>query len=261
MGPSPKLYILSRPALTEEIGHFLSNEGASWRTSPAATVAEALTEFAGRICYMSFGDKQSCKTNAEYIANLVDQGHESVLEHVNWTFLLTGVSRAFTHQLVRHRPGFAYSQLSQQYHDEAHADFVQPYGLEKYPAALDSWSKAMQTAAAAYTAIVGALEADAQEAQSEVSRKEMSRAIRSAARSVLPNATETKIVVTANARALRHFLLVRGSILGDFEMRAVSALIYKMLHSEAPSFVADFKAGALADGSAIIERTWGTTPQ
>ena len=93
-------YILSRPALTEEIGHFLLSEWISWSTSPAASVAEALTEFAGRICYMSLGDKQSSKTNAEYIANLIAQGHESVLEHVNGTFLLTGVSRAFTHQLV-----------------------------------------------------------------------------------------------------------------------------------------------------------------
>jgi thymidylate synthase (FAD) len=257
MSASPKLYVLSRPALSKEIDHFLSSEGTSWSTSPAATVAEALTEFAGRVCYMSFGDKQSSKTNSEYIANLIAQGHESVLEHANWTFLLTGVSRAFTHQLVRHRPGFAYSQLSQQYHDETHADFVRPYGLEKYPAALDSWSKAMQTAAAAYTAIVGALEAGAQGVRSEVSRKEMGRAIRSAARSVMPNATETKIVVTANARALRHFLLVRGAILGDFEMRAVSALIYEMLRSEAPSFVDDFQLSALADGSAIIERPSG----
>jgi thymidylate synthase (FAD) len=254
MSPSPKLYILSRPALTEEIGHFLSSEGTSWSTSPAASVSEALTEFAGRICYMSFGDKQSSKTNAEYIANLIAQGHESVLEHVNWTFLLTGVSRAFTHQLVRHRPGFAYSQLSQQYHNEANADVVQPYGLEKYPAALESWTKAMQAAKAAYTDIVGALAADTRGAETEVSGKERSRAMRSAARSVLPNATETKIVVTANARALRHFLLVRGSILGDFEMRAVSTLIYKMLHSEAPSFVADFKSSALADGSVSIHR-------
>lgn len=251
---SPKLYVMCRPVLTDEIGEFLASEATSWKTSPEATSPESLAEFSGRICYMSFGDKQSSRTNAEYIANLVDQGHESVLEHVTWTFLLTGVSRAFTHQLVRHRPGFSYSQLSQQYHDEADADFVRPFGLEKFPAALEDWTQAMHAAKAAYTAIANALEAS-QGSETEMSRKERSRAIRSAARSVLPNATETKVVVTANARSLRHFLLIRGSILGDFEMRAVAALIYRMLRSEAPSFVADFRVSTLADGLPIVEKT------
>lgn len=254
MMPSPKLYVLCRPLLAEGAADFLASEATTWRTSPDAAPSESLAEFSGRICYMSFGDNQSPRTTAEYIANLIDQGHESVLEHANWTFLLTGVSRAFTHQLVRHRPGFSYSQLSQQYHDEADAEFVRPYGLEKYPTAMESWINAMQAAKAAYTAIAGALEAPNQSLETELSKKEQSRAIRSAARSVLPNATETKVVVTANARALRHFLFLRGAILGDFEMRAVSALIYKMLHSEAPSFVADFKISILSDGLTVVEK-------
>jgi thymidylate synthase (FAD) len=114
----PKIYVLARPSFTNEFDAFLQEEGQEWKGS-TSTPAERLVEFAGRICYMAFGVRQSTKTNSEYIGNLIRQEHESVLEHVGWTFLLTNVSRAFTHQLVRHRVGFSFSQLSQQYHDES----------------------------------------------------------------------------------------------------------------------------------------------
>ena len=82
--------------------------------------------------------------------------------------------------------------------------------------------------------------------------KERSRSIRSTARSVLPNATESKIVVTANARALRHFLKVRGSIEGDSEMRIVSAELLKNLRLEAPNLFTDFSMQILRDGTPIV---------
>ena len=78
------------------------------------------------------------------------------------------------------------------------------------------------------------------------------RAVRSIARSILPNATETKIVVTANARALRHFLKVRGSIAGDMEMRLVATELLQFLQREASSLFFDFMIGTLADGSPIV---------
>jgi len=86
----------------------------------------------------------------------------------------------------------------------------------------------------------------------ELSKKEFKRAIRSAARSVLPNATETKIVVTANARALRHFFKIRGSIPGDIEMREAVAALFKLVQAEAPSLFADFTLEELADGSPVL---------
>jgi thymidylate synthase (FAD) len=254
MTAAPQLLILSRPTLGEGLDAFLAAEGTAWQRSPSATIGEELAEFSGRICYMSFGANQSPRSNKEYIANLIANGHESVLEHVSWTFLLQGVSRAFTHQLVRHRPGFAYSQLSQQYHDETDADFVEPHGLKQYPAIFERWSQAIHTAATSYRAILNELETETCKSTPDISKKELTRAIRSAARSVLPNATETKIVVTANARALRHFLEVRGGIVGDFEMRAVSKLLYEMVRSEAPSFIADFECHTLQDGSPSIRR-------
>jgi len=123
----------------EEILQFLDDQKLVWREQTAASPAERLVEFAGRICYLSFGDRQHRKTNKDYIENLIAADHGSVLEHSNWSFILSGVSRAFTHQLVRHRVGFSFSQLSQQYHDETEAEFVEPAGLEVSPAALAAW--------------------------------------------------------------------------------------------------------------------------
>jgi thymidylate synthase (FAD) len=239
--PEPKIYVLARPSFTNEFEAFLQGEGVEWK-GPISKPAERLVEFAGRICYMSFGARQSPRTNSGYIQNLIVQGHESVLEHVVWTFLLTNVSRAFTHQLVRHRAGFSFSQLSQQYHDESEASLLMPEGLETFPDAADAWRIATETALGAYRKIISNL------LSSKVSKEKL-RSIRTAARSVLPNATETKIVVTANARAIRHFLNVRGSIEGDLEMRRVSKLIYSMLLTDAAALVQDFKCQHLSDGT------------
>jgi thymidylate synthase (FAD) len=228
---------------------FLRDQGTSWRQSPEAMDAEQIVEVAGRICYMSFGDRQSPRTNQEYIRHLIRMGHESVLEHVTWTFLITGVSRAFTHQLVRHRVGFAFSQLSQQYHDESGAEFIEPSQLGLSAEAREAWSQAMESAQRAYRVILNSLE---ENAVKSLEPKELSRSIHTAARSVMPNATETKIVVTANARALRHFLRTRGAIPGDEEMRRVAAELLRQLKLKAPSIFCDFRCNTLADGSPIV---------
>src|SRR4051812_24681486 len=112
----PKIQVIARPSLdVNSIGEFLDQERTWWRRTGQATPAEELIELAGRVCYMSFGGAQSPKDNSSYVRNLILQQHESVLEHASWTFVLAGVSRAFSHQFVRHRVGFSYSQLSQQY--------------------------------------------------------------------------------------------------------------------------------------------------
>jgi thymidylate synthase (FAD) len=244
----PSIYILARPSFTSEYKRFLRIHHFQWKES-RATVAERLTEFAGRICYLSFGKRQSPRKNFDYIANLIKRGHESVFEHVSWTFLLEGVSRAFSHQLVRHRVGFAFSQLSQHYADQSDTHFITPFGLERNRAAFIAWEQGVKFALDSYKSIEEQLREKRR--KKRVSKEEL-RAIRSAARSVLPNATETKIVVTANARALRHFLTVRGAIKGDIEMRLVSALIYDMIHKDAPTLIMDFKKSELADRSPII---------
>ena len=130
----PRLLVLARPSFDiEAFLQFLAHEELDWDRDECASDPEQLVEVAGRVCYMSFGRNQRTKTNKAYIANLIRRGHESVLEHVSWTFLLVGVSRAFTHQFVRHRIGFSYSQLSQQYHEETNAAFIEPSVVRSLP--------------------------------------------------------------------------------------------------------------------------------
>jgi thymidylate synthase (FAD) len=191
----------------------LSSEQAHWSETTAATPAERIVEFAGRVCYMSFGSKQSSKSNAEYIANLIRNGHESVLEHAVWTFAISGISRAFTHQLVRHRVGFSFSQLSQQYHDESQARFVRPEGIDNVLEAAAAWDKSVFETAQSYKKILEWLKANKQ-TELQTTRAETIRAIRSAARSVLPNATETIIVVTSNASVIGLLVLIMLGIVG-----------------------------------------------
>jgi thymidylate synthase (FAD) len=250
---SQRVFRISSPQFhVEEFLGFLRLEEQTWNRTTEATPPEELVEAAGRICYMSFGESQSPRSNRDYIHNLIKQGHESVLEHVSWTLLLVGVSRAFSHQLVRHRAGFSFSQLSQQYHEETSAAFVEPAHLKQSPEALEAWRKAMTVAKESYKAILESLGATPNGMGLELRKRELNRAIRSAARSVLPNATETKIVVTANARALRHFFKVRGSIPGDVEMREVAAAIFKLVQVDAPSLFSDFRLTTLSDHTPVL---------
>lgn len=246
-----KIRCISRPNFDiNSFLEFLSEESESWKRTPEAKCADEIVEAAGRICYMSFGKKQSSKNNSEYIRNLIDQGHESVLEHVSWTFLMTGVSRSFTHQLVRHRVGFAFSQLSQQYHDETDAKIIAPTSLKKDPERFSRWKDSVSQSFETYRSLIKEAKNDHTSIYSN--KKEKLRDLRSTARSVLPNAIGTKIVVTANARALRHFLSIRGSLEGDWEMRAVSTRLYEIVSQDAPALFQDFIIEICEDGSSKI---------
>ena len=247
-----RIYLIGRSHLnSDEFNRFLREHNITWTPGPGATHGEELAEISGRVCYMSFGRRQK-QSNGAFIRHLIEKGHESVLEHVNWTFLVTGVSRAFTHQLVRHRVGFSFSQLSQQYYDHTEAEFLKPPILANFPKACAAWEQAVATARKSYKDILGELAELENPVKNGISKKEIRRLIRSSARSVLPNATETKIVITANARAIRHFLAVRGSIPGDEEMRTVCGELLKLLKVEAPALFMDFELKSLADGSPIV---------
>jgi thymidylate synthase (FAD) len=238
----PRIYLVARQTLEPEaIDRFLGDHGLSWKTDTEVG-AEALAEMAGRVCYMSYGKGR--KTNREFIGHLVDVGHGSVLEHAVWSFLITGVSRSFTHELVRHRH-FSYSQLSQRYVDESESDFVEPDVIANDPELHAVWSDAVNATRAAYDRLVNGL----QEKFGEVGDRTLRRKLaRQAARSVLPNATETKIFVTGNARALRHFIEMRGSEHADVEIRKVAVGMLEILVKEAPSLFGDYTLVPLPDG-------------
>ncbi|MBV6664215.1 FAD-dependent thymidylate synthase [Pseudomonas yamanorum] len=237
----------------DAIQDFLGAESMVWNKTENSSERDSLIEFSGRVCYMSFGPRQSPRNNKEYIRNLIDSGHGSVLEHVSWTFIVSGVSRGFTHQLVRHRAGFSYSQLSQQYYDESDASFVAPPSLKKATSLYKKWVGSMQSSLDLYRELISSAQKMA--INSSFSNKEKLRELRTTARSILPNAIETKIVFTANARAIRNFLEARGAIEGDWEMREVSSQIFNMVKEDAPSLFQDFEIFALKDGSCSVVRS------
>ena len=245
----PEVYLVGRQAVDRaEVDRFLREQGVSWSTETERG-AEMLSEMAGRICYMSFGTKQGRKSNAEYLDNIIESGHGSVLEHAVWNFVITGVSRTFTHELVRHRAGWGYSQLSQRYVDESTADFVEPDVIAEDPEAHRLWLEAIETSHKSYVALVDRLTALVEQRYPDMSRTSKRKMARQAARSVLPNATETKIFVTANARALRHFIELRGSAAAEPEIRGVAVKLLQIMRRESPNLFDDIQLVTLDDGS------------
>jgi thymidylate synthase (FAD) len=252
MSKKISIYLISRPCIDhDEIEKFLGYREFRWLKTDSASSAEQLVELGGRICYMSFSEDPSKirYPNSKYILNLIDRGHHSVLEHASWSFIIDGVSRALSHQLVRHRIGFSYSQLSQQYHDEKDAEFVVPAEIAARPELHSAWSRYVEHAHSGYEEFLSALDKGGDQAS-----KEENRSTRSAARSLLPNATATTLFVSANARALRHFFSERGSILGDVEMRRLACAMFDLVVSDSPSLFTDFARSECAEGWPLVRR-------
>ncbi|MBA2688644.1 MAG: FAD-dependent thymidylate synthase [Gemmatimonadaceae bacterium] len=226
----PKLTLLSRPVFTEP-----SHLPVNWLGE--STDGERLAEFAGRLCYMSQRNPASRNTR-DYLENIKKQGHGSVLEHANYSILIEGVSRSFTHELVRHRAGFAYSQLSQRYVDEGDASFVVPPAIIGDEALETAWRSQVTQAQQTYVSLVESLMERYSWVADKVHRRKMAR---EAARGVLPNSTETKIVVTGNARAWRTMLELRSSEGAEMEIRRCAVAILRLLQGEAPAFFSDFE--------------------
>lgn len=258
----PGVYLVGKQmAQTGEIDRFLADHGVSW-SSDTSVAAELLTETAGRVCYMSFA-KPRPGGNATYLNHIKEVGHGSVLEHGVWNLLLTGLSRSLTHELVRHRAGFGYSQLSQRYVDESVAEYVEPDIIANDPELHAVFVDAVTHAHAAYVKLAEMLNeklgdrvtATAAMLPVDADRTTRRKAARQAARSVLPNATETKIFVTANARALRHFLEQRGSRHAEPEIRKLADAILDLLQKDSPNLFGDYERTPLPDGTFEI-----TTP-
>ena len=233
---SPRLYlepvitVLARPS-------FVTPEHLGVQWMGESTDGERLAEFAGRLCYMSQHNPAGRSTR-EYLENIKKQGHGSVLEHANYSLLVEGVSRSLTHELVRHRAGFAYSQLSQRYVDESEAAFVVPPAMAGDDALVAAWREQIDSAQESYVTLVSQLMERLSWVSDKVHRRKMAR---EAARGVLPNSTETKIVVTGNARAWRTMLELRSSEAAELEIRRCAIAILRVLQAEAPAFFSDFE--------------------
>jgi len=183
--------------------------------------AEKLIETAGRTSYLSF-DKQREGSEKKFIRMLIKRGHYSVLEHAYATFRISGVSRAFTHQLVRHRL-CSFTQQSQRRVDESNFRYVEPPSIKNKVEAHKIFNGFMEYARKTYTKLV----------EMNIPKED--------ARYVLPNAIESQIVVTANLREWRHIVELRGSPNAQWEIRKAAIEILKILKKHAPTVFEDFE--------------------
>jgi thymidylate synthase (FAD) len=177
--------------------------------------SEALIEHAGRICYRS-EDSDQAEGRARFIQRRVTEGHESIIEHANASFEISGISRACSHQLVRHRLA-SYSQESQRYVDMSDPEWVVPADVASDPEAMALWSEFAEFSRNAYRRLL----------EKGVKRQD--------ARFLLPNATATRLIMTANFRELLHVFRLRISPQAQWEIRELSVRMLEAVYPFAPN--------------------------
>lgn len=212
------------------------------------TPAEDLVEFAGRFCYRSFSKG---RPSAEYIENVLQERHGSVLEHSTVTLAIAGVSRSLTHELVRHRTGIAVSQESQRYVEAKDIRFVVPPIFDLLEAKGEDISQMLQQfhddcefTKDQYASLTTTLKDKMDQSGTTIQKK---RALE-AARALLPNAAETRLVWTMNGRSLRHICELRGSPHADLEIRRLFVGVTEIMMQQWPNLMADFETYRAEDG-------------
>lgn len=177
---------------------------------------DELLEFAGRLCYRSMPHGNA----SDFIMRRVREGHESIIEHASVTFLIEGISRACSHQIVRHRIA-SYSQESQRYVDMSDPEFVMPPAIAADEEACAIWDEFVDRAKDAY-------------------RKLRARGIhKEDSRFLLPNATATRLVMTMNFRSLRHFFELRCRQDAQWEIRELALEMLRQVHEISPAVFGD----------------------
>jgi thymidylate synthase (FAD) len=221
------------------------------------TDAEKLVETAGRVCYDSFGKGRN---SGDYHQHILDVDHGSVTEHAQFTFRIRGISRALSHELVRHRVGVAISQRSTRYVDESETPWALHPALRAYLAdsavdtaerarVMSSVSVALNAARATYNVVEMALTGwlAGKTGDKLAARKQA----RGAARFYLGNGLETEMVWSANVRALRHVIFMRGGNAADAEIRELAVAILGCVNASAPSYFDAIACRSSADGIGV----------
>lgn len=249
--------MLTKPSVTLVAAtSFYNPMGSLWQPDDIAGGGEQLIEFAGRACYESWDKPRAATaTNQGYINNILEVKHLSVLEHAVATMYFEGISRSLTHELVRHRH-FSYSQLSQRYVDARDSEFVMPPEARGDHVLEQLIERATERDVETYEAIVAYIENKLSSDLLSTKTEKRKRA-RQTARAVLGNFTETKVVITGNYRAWRHFFHMRASAAADTEIRELAIETLRLLQGWAPSSFNDFHIKEHTDGTMIAESILG----
>ncbi len=221
-------------------------------TSPLPAGAQ-LCKVAGQTCYASFSPKRTMNAQAgRYFENIMSSGHGSVLEHATYSFFLYGLSRSLTHEMIRHRAGFGYSQLSQSYVSGRVLRFVERPEFQDVGELHQKFLKRIDAAYAEYHDLAEKLLQEQREGTTILTaeaKTDLRKKVNQAARAVLPNETETLMVATANVRAWRHFIEMRASPHSELEIRALAVRIFLSLTAIEPILFGDYQLIALPDGT------------
>lgn len=208
---------------------------------------------AGRLCYAPLSaadlhDEMSADEVVRMVRILVGSGHHSALEHASFTFAVDGISRACSHQLVRHRLA-SYNQQSQRYvRFGTGDDFVVPPNIDVVPEARAVFMEAMEQARDAYDRLV----------EIGLDQGYSNETVQEDARFVLPNAAETKIVVTMNAREVRHFFRVRCCRRAQWEINRLAWAMRHLAIVVAPTLFEKTGPGCVIDSCPEGKMTCGT---
>jgi thymidylate synthase (FAD) len=241
---TPTVHLIARPSL--ELGGmraYLEDVGGqSWLDrrldEGEPNAAEMLVEFGGRACYRSWEpglnpNVTRIRTDRrQYFENLLRSAHGSVLEHASFSFVLRNVSRVFTHELVRHRAGSAFSQESLRYVRLTDIGFRVPPALEPVRDQVISLVEQLEEF---QVSAAEALGVDDGGVPFHVKKE-----VTSALRRLAPIGLSTDIVWTANVRTLRHVIEMRTAEGAEEELRLVFDQIARVMQDEAPGLFQDF---------------------
>jgi thymidylate synthase (FAD) len=244
----PEVFLVARPSVDyEAVSAYLREvAGESWLErldrDQLDVDAQNLVEFAGKMCYRSWEPglnpnvRRVRDDQVKYLENILSSGHGSVLEHASFTFVIHNVSRVFTHELVRHRPGSAFSQESLR--------FVR---LDELPFWFPEWARSDAELMKRATALLSEMEAfqlwmaghfGLDDPAVKMHEK---KAKTSFMRRFAPEGVATGIVWTANIRTLRHTIEARTDTGAEEEIRLVFGKIGEIMRDEAPALFGDYE--------------------
>ena len=211
-----------------------------------------LCKTAGQLCYASFGPRRTTNENAAaYFERLTSAGHGSVLEHASFSFLLYGISRSVTHELVRHRH-LNFSQISQRYVSGSVLRFVERSEYADDPELHRLFEERADQAAEEYEAMAGRLLERQERGVALLDaeyKTDARKKVQQTARSLLPNETEAPMVCTGNVRALRHVVEMRADEHAESEIRNLAVRMFLCLATADPILFGDYRLQCLPDGT------------
>lgn len=240
----PKIFHIAQTGLDYRgIQSFLACIGVPEWSTDAPSEQEKLIELGGKLCYLSFTpivlNKNVTKVtedNKKYIGNILNQSHGSVIEHGTDSYILFNVSRVLTHELVRHRVGTAYSQVSGRYVRVEEINMWYPQIFETHPKSVaikEKWTDTILSLENGIKQLLNILKLDG-ETNFSIKKK-----LTSALRRLIPNGISNHILVTANARAWRHMIEMRTAGHAEEEIRLVFGMIFKDLKERYPNIYQD----------------------